>query len=63
MRTTLDEAIAVAAPIVADVRENGDAALADWTERLDGRVARSACPASGSARPGSTTTSRPRCVG
>ena len=39
MRTTLDEAIAVAAPIVADVRENGDAALAAWTKRLDGRVA------------------------
>ena len=39
MRTTLDEAIAVAAPIVADVRENGDAALAAWTERLDGQVA------------------------
>jgi histidinol dehydrogenase len=38
VRTTLDEAIAVAAPIVADVRENGDAALSAWTERLDGRV-------------------------
>jgi histidinol dehydrogenase len=32
----LDDAIAVAAPIVADVRERGDAALAEWTERLDG---------------------------
>jgi len=32
----LDEAIAIAAPIVADVRERGDAALLEWTERLDG---------------------------
>ena len=32
----LDEAIAVAAPIVADVRERGDAALLEWTERFDG---------------------------
>jgi histidinol dehydrogenase len=32
----LDDAIAVAAPIVADVRERGDAALLEWTERLDG---------------------------
>lgn len=32
----LDEAIAVVSPIVADVRERGDAALLDWTERLDG---------------------------
>lgn len=32
----LDEAITVAAPIVADVRERGDEALLEWTERLDG---------------------------
>jgi len=32
----LDEAIATVAPIVADVRERGDAALHEWTERLDG---------------------------
>jgi histidinol dehydrogenase len=34
--TALDEAIAVAAPIVADVRVRGDDALLEWTERLDG---------------------------
>jgi histidinol dehydrogenase len=33
---SLDEATAVAAPIVADVRTRGDAALLEWTERLDG---------------------------
>ncbi len=32
----LDEALAVSAPIVADVRERGDDALSEWTERLDG---------------------------
>jgi histidinol dehydrogenase len=32
----LDEAIAVVAPIVADVRARGDAALLEWTERFDG---------------------------
>ncbi len=32
----LDDAIAVAAPIVADVRARGDAALLEWTERFDG---------------------------
>jgi histidinol dehydrogenase len=32
----LDDAIAVAAPIVADVRARGDDALLEWTERLDG---------------------------
>src|SRR5947208_2824535 len=32
----LDDAVAVAAPIVADVRERGDEALLEWTERLDG---------------------------
>ena len=32
----LDDAIAVAAPIVSDVRERGDAALLEWTERFDG---------------------------
>jgi histidinol dehydrogenase len=32
----LDEAITTVAPIVADVRERGDAALLEWTERFDG---------------------------
>jgi histidinol dehydrogenase len=32
----LDEPLAVAAPIVADVRARGDEALLEWTERLDG---------------------------
>ncbi len=32
----LDEAIATVTPIVADVRVRGDAALLDWTQRLDG---------------------------
>jgi histidinol dehydrogenase len=32
----LDDAIAVVAPIVADVRARGDAAVLDWTERFDG---------------------------
>jgi histidinol dehydrogenase len=32
----LDDAIAVAAPIVADVRDRGDAALLEWTQRFDG---------------------------
>lgn len=32
----LDEAFDVAAPIVADVRDRGDAALLEWTERFDG---------------------------
>ena len=32
----LDDAIAAVAPIVADVRERGDAALVEWTERFDG---------------------------
>jgi histidinol dehydrogenase len=32
----LDEAIAVVAPIIIDVRERGDAALLEWTERFDG---------------------------
>jgi histidinol dehydrogenase len=32
----LDDAIAVAAPIVADIRDRGDAALLEWTERFDG---------------------------
>lgn len=36
MRATLDEPLAVAAPIVADVRARGDAALLEWTEKLDG---------------------------
>ena len=33
---TLDDALATVAPIVADVRERGDAALLEWTSRLDG---------------------------
>ena len=32
----LDAAITVVGPIVADVRERGDAALLEWTERFDG---------------------------
>ncbi len=32
----LDDALAVSAPIVTDVRRRGDAALLEWTERLDG---------------------------
>jgi histidinol dehydrogenase len=32
----LDDAFAAVAPIVADVRERGDAALLEWTERFDG---------------------------
>lgn len=32
----LDEAITTVAPIVADVRERGDDALLEWTERFDG---------------------------
>jgi len=32
----LDDAIAAVAPIVADVRARGDAALLEWTERFDG---------------------------
>ena len=32
----LDDAIAVAASIVADVRDRGDEALLEWTERFDG---------------------------
>jgi len=33
---SLDDALATVAPIVADVRARGDAALVEWTERLDG---------------------------
>jgi histidinol dehydrogenase len=32
----LDDALAAVAPIVADVRDRGDAALLEWTERFDG---------------------------
>ncbi len=32
----LDGALVIVAPIVADVRERGDAALLEWTERFDG---------------------------
>ena len=35
-RAGLDDALAVAAPIVADVRDRGDDALLEWTERFDG---------------------------
>lgn len=52
----LDEAISAVAPIVADVRDRGDAALLEWTERFDGprpdgirvpseRIARASVPA------------------
>lgn len=34
--TALDEALAVVAPIVADVRARGDAAVREWAERFDG---------------------------
>jgi histidinol dehydrogenase len=36
VRASFDDALEVVAPIVADVRARGDAALVDWTERLDG---------------------------
>ena len=36
MSRSLDDALEVVAPIVADVRARGDAALLEWTERLDG---------------------------
>ena len=36
MRRTFDDAIEAVAPIVADVRARGDAALVEWTERFDG---------------------------
>ena len=32
----LDDALATVGPIVADVRERGDLALLEWTERFDG---------------------------
>ena len=32
----LDDALAAVAPIVADVRARGDAALLEWTQRFDG---------------------------
>ena len=35
--TALDDVLASVGEIVADVRERGDAALLDWSERLDGR--------------------------
>jgi len=34
---SLDTALGVVAPIVADVRERGDGAVLEWAERLDGR--------------------------
>lgn len=34
--SALDRALTAVAPIVADVGERGDAALAEWTERFDG---------------------------
>ena len=36
MRASFDDALETVAPIVADVRRRGDAAVLDWTERLDG---------------------------
>ena len=36
MTRSFDEALATAAPIVADVRARGDDALLEWTARLDG---------------------------
>jgi histidinol dehydrogenase len=36
MSPGLDDALAVVAPIVADVRDRGDAALLEWSKRLDG---------------------------
>jgi histidinol dehydrogenase len=36
MRASFDDALETVAPIVADVRCRGDAAVLDWTERLDG---------------------------
>ena len=36
MRSTFDDALEVVAPIVADVRARGDAALVEWTGRFDG---------------------------
>ncbi len=36
MRGSFDGALETVAPIVADVRERGDGALLEWTERLDG---------------------------
>ena len=36
MTRSFDEALATAAPIVADVRARGDEALLEWTARLDG---------------------------
>ena len=37
--TALDDALVAVAPIVADVRERGDAAVREWTQRLDGERA------------------------
>ena len=42
----LDEVLPRVAEIVADVRARGDAALADWTERLDGERTELRVPAS-----------------
>ena len=36
MRGSFDRALEIVAPIVADVRERGDDALLEWTERFDG---------------------------
>jgi len=36
MRASFDDALETVAPIVVDVRRRGDAAVLDWTERLDG---------------------------
>ena len=60
----LDDALVAVAPIVADVRERGDAAVREWTERLDGE--RSGGPLVGpgaSPRRGPRTTFSTRSVG
>ena len=64
MRATLDAAIEVAAPIVADVRDRGDAALLEWTERFDGpRPEGFRVPADRIATPPSKTTCSKRSGG
>ena len=53
------------APIVADVRERGDAAVREWTDRPDGERADLdlASTRSASLRPGWTTTCSRRSGG
>ena len=62
----LDDAIAAVAPIVADVRERGDAALLEWTERFDGPIVRTGIRVDQRAdrrRRTSTTTCSRHCGG